>query len=112
MAALIAEELTDFVARMKSAVLENNGKYTIDCREFALSQVSVLWCLISGDRFRYDNVKLKYFLETVEKFNAVAALDNITIPYPILGTLFPEWSGWNRNAVVFKEMYEFMEVSL
>ena len=111
METLIREELTDFVSRMKLDVLENNGKYTIDSIKLALSQVGVLWCFISGVKFSNDDVKIKAFLETVERFTAAVALDNITIPYPILGTLFPEWSGFKKNAAVFQELYEFMEVS-
>ena len=111
MEALLAEELAEIVSRMKTAVLENQGKYTIDSKKFALSQINVIWCLITGgDRFSHDDVKLKAFLETLEKFNGAVALNQITLPFPIIGTLFPSWSGWKRYLDVIKEMYLFTEV--
>ena len=112
MEALIAEELDEIVSRMKTNVLQNDGKYLVDSKYYSLSTVNILWCLITGgDRFSHDDVKLMSFLRTVDKFNAAAALNNITITYPVLATLFPEWTGWNKNAIMFQELYAFMEVS-
>jgi methyl farnesoate epoxidase/farnesoate epoxidase len=109
MEALIAEELVEFITKLSKTMVENDGKVEFNSRFLVLSSVNVLWSLLTGRRFNHDDETVNAILKTCEKFNETVKLNNVTIPYPFLGPMFPKLSGWADHLKTYEELYAFME---
>jgi len=108
MDSIIHEELSFLIAHVKRRLATTNNILTIH-HNFDLSMVNVLWSLVTGHRFNYDDPILNEMLRHNDRINDAFNFNNIYLPFPFLRHWFPKLTGFKDHMESYQKVQLFMK---
>jgi len=110
MEATVLSELEAVKARFQR-LSERNGGVVLMRRHFQLSLLNVLWGMMAGIRYDYDDPKLVRLIEASSAwFESGNFGAGIVTAYPFLRFLFKEWTGYNVQVKGNEAVHNFLRV--
>ena len=109
---LIQEEIQDLIEEIRVEA-EASGGVVDFCERFNLSLLNVLWAVVSGERYKHDDAKLKKLITAVNMIIRRGNPLRAAIPVPkILLAIFPSLTGFLGipPADLFAPLQDFIRV--
>jgi len=104
----VQDELTDFLHYFQHTTLKE-GPLTIKMEHmFTLPVLNILWIMVAGLRFSYDDEKLHSLIKIVEEISKTHDIGgNILMAFPCLRFLFPELTGHAHQLRLYGKLHQF-----
>ncbi|CAL8129066.1 unnamed protein product [Orchesella dallaii] len=104
----VEDELVDFLHYFQQTTL-NDGPRTIKMEHmFTLPVLNILWIMVAGLRFSYDDEKLHRLIKVVEEISKTHDIGgNILMAFPGLRFLFPELTGHAHQLRLYSKLHQF-----
>lgn len=104
---VIREEVSDLLSYIRAGLEKTDGVLSV-LHNFDLSVVNVLWSLVAGFRFSYDDPISNQMMRYNDKINEAFNFNNIYLPFPILRKIFPKLTGWDKHMEYYTGVQDFM----
>lgn len=105
---VVHEEITKFMNHLKIQVNQAPNQTIFVQDLFSLTMLNVLWRLVSGKPYDYNDPKILRLLKLNDEFFRSTNFGvDISQVFPILRDLFPDWSGRKLQRQTSKEMYDY-----
>lgn len=107
----MSEELRHFVDKIKTDAKASGNSSVYVYTFFNLSLVNVIWSMVAGKTFSYDDERLIKFIEMNEGlFKAGNFGSDISVAFPFLRHMFPNATNANLFKAGFAEFHEYFRV--
>lgn len=108
----VKDELIDFIYDFEQKVESSQGNVIYMKHMFTLPVLNVLWNMIGGVRFSYDDKKLHHLIATVEELSRTFDIGgNILMAFPFLRFIAPRMTGHEQQMKLYAELHQFFRVS-
>jgi len=107
----IKDELIDFIYDFTQKLDPSQGSVLVMKHMFTLPVLNVLWNMIGGVRFCYDDKKLHHLITTVEELSRTFDIGgNILMAFPFLRHVAPGITGHSQQMKLYRELHHFFRV--
>jgi len=105
---VIADEISDLMAYFRKGLAQTNNVITVH-HNFDLSVINVLWSLVAGFRFDYDDPIPNQMMRHNDRINEAFNFNNVYLPFPFLRHWFPKLTGFDNHMKYYTEVQVFMK---
>jgi hypothetical protein len=109
---LIQEEVSALILHLGQKAKLNDGTLVVDHHDFSASAINILWSLVAGQRFPFDDPQIKRGLELSDMQIEVISFDVAYNLFPILKDWFPVMSNRQSHLRMHEEVRQFTKVVL
>jgi len=110
MEAGVGSELTVFLDYIQHKIQENDGILYMK-HVFTLPVLNILWDMVAGIRFSYEDHKLKELVQIVEELSRSFDIGgNILMGFPSLRFVAPEITGHSQHMRLYGRLHEYFRV--
>ena len=107
----VKEELIDFMYEFTQKVENSTGNVIHMEHSFTLPVLNVLWNMIGGVRFSYDDQNLRKLITIVEELSRTFDIGgNILMAFPFLRHVAPEITGHSNQMRLYGLLHQFFRV--
>ncbi len=108
------DELVDFLHYFQHDIMQDKTDSTIRVHHmFTLPVLNILWKMVAGLRFSYDDDYLHRLICTVEEISKTHDIGgNILMAFPFLRFLFPEITGHGHQLRLYSKLHKFFRDTL
>jgi len=104
----VEDELLDFLHYFDDGILHGKPNTIKMEHLFTLPVLNILWIMVAGTRFSYDDDKLHRLIRTVDEITKTHDIGgNILMAFPYLRFLFPEATGHAHQLRLYAKLHEF-----
>lgn len=109
----VEDELLDFLHYFEDTILKDTSSPIRMKHMFTLSVLNILWIMVAGIRFNYDDDRLLRLISTVEEITKTHDIGgNILMAFPFLRILFPELTGHAHQLRLYSKLHQFFRETL
>lgn len=110
MESVIRTELGHFHELLSSISKKSGGRHRVE-KFFQPSLMSILWVLMAGRRYSYNDPNLRKLLQVNSTWFQTGNFGGgIVLAFPFLRLMFKNWTGYYKMKQVNDEIWGFIEV--
>ncbi|CAG7816358.1 unnamed protein product [Allacma fusca] len=112
MEAAVEEELLQFLDYFQEKSKRSGGVVHME-HAFTLPVLNILWNMVAGSRFSYEDQKLKTLISDVEELSRSFDIGgNILMAFPLLRYVAPELTGHTQQMGIYRKLHEYFRSML